>query len=262
MYRLVTIFKKLKKMTLLIAVLIPILNFLVVKINIYVNDVLPIFKRMNGVDMMYIVNNDMMEVYMNITIIILLVSTIIRKTNYSERIRFKNRGEISKYYLTQSIVINFIFTATTIISLFVFSYFLMPSKNFHWTTQSHVLEVIFGELAKSNSILPWQNNITVLMTFFVKTMFRNIVVSTFLLILMMYLKKGLSVVVCLGISLYILSSDNIFSKLCGIGFLDFASVNRIVGNISMMVGILMIIFGAYYFLFTRKDYIDSVDKSF
>lgn len=261
-YRLKSIINKQKKILLLLILLIPLLNFLVVNVNIYVNDILPVFKKLNGFDMMYIVFNDMMEIYMDITIIILLVSTVIRKSNYLERMRFKSRGELCRRYLAESFMINLFFSVITILSLFMFSYILMPSKTFHWTTQSRVLEVIFGEIAKYKTILPWQSGVTVLLTFFVKFLFRNLVISTFLLMLMIYLKKGISIAICFGGAIYILGGENLFSNLCNVNFLDFASTNRIVGNISMMVGILMIIFGAYYFLFTRKDYIDSVDKSF
>lgn len=260
--RLKLILNRQKIILLIMSLSLPLINFFVVNINIYINDVLPIFKSLNGFDMMYIIFNDVMEIYMDLPIILLAVGTIIKKSNYSERIRFRSRGDLSKHYLIESFIMNFIFGMITIVSLYFFSYLLMPSKIFHWDTESKLLEIIFGEVANSKAILPWQNEFTILSTFFVKILFRNLVISTFLLILMIYLKKSFSLAISFGVSLYILGGENLFSNICNVNFLDFASTNRIIGNICMMIGILMIVFGAYYFLFTRKDYIDSVDKNF
>lgn len=238
-------------------IILILINFLVVRINVYVNSIYPFFHKLSGYDLSFTILNDMMEKYLNIPILLLAIFGIIRKYNTSERVRFKSRKIICKYYLLQMILFCLIFSFLTVASTMIFSHIFMQEKRLLWTETNNFLYLILGDEYTGKTIMAWHNPFSVAAVFFISMFLRNISISIAFMLLNLFLKKEFSFLAVFSMVIGIYMSENILSMIYSFSFSDFSSISVYSSKIITMISISVILIVLYENIFINKDYVNE-----
>ena len=238
----------------LITILLPIISFFVVRVNVEVNSVYPFFKNLSGYDMSIVVLGDIMEKFLILPILLLCISSIIRKNNFSERIRFKNNSSLCSYYLLQVLLYSVLIAFVYILFTMVFSYILMPKKQLLWTSSDNSLYHFFGSEFKGKSVTTWISPIIIFFVFLVELTLRNLFFSLYFMILNTFFKKDISLIISIVSFIYIYTMDYA-QYILGFSFYDFYSFRTFMEKISFIVLINLFLVFFYRRRFISKDYL-------